>query len=114
MAHISIDQAIRPLVAALDVGTSSARVTLFDARGRSVEPIEARVRYKMKADAGAVEINADRLIRIICRCLDLAESQIESLARDGRAIEIDAVAVSTFWHGSCRRKRRGPSRDSAL
>ena len=99
MAHISIDQAVRPLVAALDVGTSSARVNLFDALGRSVEPVEARVKYKMKATAGAVEIDADRLMRIICRSFDLAQSQIVSLARDSRAIEIDAVAVSTFWHG---------------
>ncbi|HEX5732900.1 MAG TPA: gluconokinase [Blastocatellia bacterium] len=99
MAHISIDQAIRPLVAALDVGTSSVRVTLFDARGRSVPPVEARVRYKMKVEAGAVEIEADRLLRIICRSFDLAKSQIDALARHNRAIEIDAVAVSTFWHG---------------
>ncbi|HJQ70519.1 MAG TPA: gluconokinase [Blastocatellia bacterium] len=94
MAHISIDQAVSPLVAALDVGTSSARVTLFDARGRSVEGVEARVVYKMKAEAGAVEIDADRLVRIICRSLDLANSQIETLG-----VEIAAVAITTFWHG---------------
>ncbi|HET8676380.1 MAG TPA: gluconokinase [Blastocatellia bacterium] len=99
MAYISIDQAIGPLVAALDVGTSSVRVTLFDARGRAVQPVEARVRYKMKVEAGAVEIDADRLLRIICRSFDLAESQIDGLSRDGRRVEIEAVAISTFWHG---------------
>lgn len=100
MASINIiNQSIRPIVAALDVGTSSVRVTLFDRLGRSVRGVESRVKYKMKADSGAVEIDADRLIRIICRSLDAAQSQIDALADAGQQIEIEAVAVSTFWHG---------------
>jgi gluconokinase len=52
----------------------------------------------MRAESGAVQIAADRLIRIICRSLDEAQAQIDGLSA-GRRVNVEAVAVSTFWHG---------------
>lgn len=45
VATVSLEQAESPLIAALDIGTSSVRTALFDGLGRAVEGIEARGRF---------------------------------------------------------------------
>jgi gluconokinase len=47
MSTVSSAQAERPLVVALDLGTSSARALIYDMLGRLVEGIESRIEYQM-------------------------------------------------------------------
>lgn len=98
MSSIDPNHAELPLTLALDVGTSSVRAELYDARARVVEGIEGRTKYQMKATPdGGVEIEAEELIEIICLTLDQALRQAASLlpTLDGA---ITAVGYSNFWH----------------
>jgi gluconokinase len=81
------------MVIALDVGTSSARATLHDDRGRAVEGRFHRIGYRARVTPdGGAELDADTLLDAVGRCLD------HVLA--GRAPgDVAAVGVSTFWHG---------------
>src|SRR5262245_42581434 len=68
----------RPLVFALDVGTSSVRTFFYASLGRQVEGIEGRTKYQMTATSdGGVEIDPDILISHIYRTIDegLGEAQ---------------------------------------
>ena len=82
-----------PVVIAVDVGSSSARAALFDARGDALPgrfhqaPYEARV----SADGG-VEHDPAVLLDAVATCLDAVHASPESAAVVG-------VGVSTFWHG---------------
>src|ERR1044071_1117257 len=81
-----------PLILALDIGTSSVRSLLFDAATNVVEGMEARRAHNFRVGQdGAVEANADELLRLLCECID------ETLARAGKeAARIAAVAACTF------------------
>jgi len=82
-------------VMALDVGTSSARALGFDAEGRALPELEARVVYEPRTTLeGAVEIDADALLEAAARALD------GCLAGAGAATPpFEAVGISAFWHG---------------
>lgn len=98
MSTIAPHEAKRPLTLALDVGTSSVRATLFDMSGRQVENIEGRTHYQMTATQnGGVEINADKLIEIICATIDEC-LQGAALHLPGLNDVIRAVGYSNFWH----------------
>jgi gluconokinase len=100
MPAISPQDCAPPLVVAIDLGTSSARATLFDGRGRNVEGGEARAPYAMKTtEDGGVEIGAEELIELVYRCLDQLHAQMASLPLKQGSSEIRAVAACTFWHG---------------
>jgi gluconokinase len=92
----SIHEAELPFVIALDIGTSSVRASLYDARGRSVAGTEARIVRKVfvsvKGDAG--EANADVLIEETLQTL----SQTITLIPHELRANVRAVAVSCFWH----------------
>lgn len=45
VATVSLEQAESPLIAALDIGTSSVRAVLLVRLGRAVEGVEARQRF---------------------------------------------------------------------
>lgn len=99
MSTIAPNQAESPLTMALDVGTSSVRAELYDARARVLDGIEGRTRYQMTATPdGGVEISADQLISIISQTID------QCLEQAGKAIPglvpgtITAVGYSNFWH----------------
>ncbi|HSR22989.1 MAG TPA: FGGY family carbohydrate kinase, partial [Candidatus Eisenbacteria bacterium] len=82
-----------PLVMTLDVGTSSVRALLFDARGRMVPASETRLEYRPRVGAdGAQEVVPVRLERLVHRAI------AGTLPHSGRG-RIGAVGVSTFWHG---------------
>ena len=55
MKPVALSRAERPLVLALDVGTSSCRALLYDARARRVERIGGQLAYEPRttADGGA-------------------------------------------------------------
>src|SRR5512143_710413 len=81
-----------PLVLALDLGTSSVRALLFDAKMNVVNGMEARRAHLFQVGQdGAVEADADELLRLLCECID------ETLARAGEhATDIAGVAACTF------------------
>jgi gluconokinase len=94
MSIINAAQAARPLILALDVGTSSVRSVLYDSLGRAIEGAETRSAYEMQTTPdGGVEMDADHLLLITCQNLD-------ALLRDASdlAPEIAGVGMCTFWH----------------
>jgi len=81
------------MVIALDVGTSSARAALYDARGRAVEGRFHQVPYEARTTRdGGVEHDPRVLLDAVTTCLD-------TVARASRHDDVQAVAVTTFWHG---------------
>ncbi len=78
------------LVVALDIGTSSVRALAFDARGRKVGR-EAQIPYSQTTlPAGGVEVEAERLLDLLGRCLDQLLPNLKQ--------PVAAVATSCFWH----------------
>src|SRR5215510_11253647 len=107
MSTIAPHEAKRPLALALDVGTSSVRAVLYDLPGRQVDDVEGRTRYQMAVTQdGGVEIDADKLIEIICatidECLHGAAIRIHDLNDS-----ICAVGYSNFWHAMLGVDRQG-------
>lgn len=83
--------AVDPLILAVDVGTSSVRVVLYDAGGRLVQPYVARRAYQPETTAdGGVFIDPDGLVERVASAID------EILGQLGRPVA--AVACDTFWH----------------
>jgi gluconokinase len=91
-------KARRPLVLALDVGTSSARAVLYDSRGEALEGIEGRTQYQMTVTPdGGSEIDADHLVDIICATIDECLNQARAFLPDANEA-IGGVGYSNFWH----------------
>jgi gluconokinase len=84
----------RPTVFAADVGSSSVRAALFDARGREVEGTAAQIvrDFRTAGDGGAEE-SPEMLLADAGRAIDAAHAKVT--AAD---IKVSAVAVSCFWH----------------
>ena len=94
MATVPADRAEAPLVLAVDLGSSSLRALVYDARGREVEGTEGRTPCRWtRTPAGGVEGDPDAILDGACSAID------RSLAGAGRLIQgLKAVGVSTFWH----------------
>jgi gluconokinase len=81
------------MVIALDLGTSSARATLYDARGRAVDGRFHQVFYTPTTTRdGGVEHDPAALLEAAAVCLD-------AVVRAARHDDIRAVGVTSFWHG---------------
>jgi gluconokinase len=81
------------MVIALDLGTSSARATLYDARGRAVDARFHQVPYAPATTPdGGVEHDPAVLLEAAATCLD-------AVVRAARHDDIRAVGVTSFWHG---------------
>ena len=81
------------MVIALDLGTSSARAALYDARGRAVSGRFHQVPYEPATTRdGGVEHDPAKLLEATAACLD-------AVVRAARHDEIRAVGVTSFWHG---------------
>jgi gluconokinase len=78
-----------PAVLALDIGTSSVRASLYDARQTLLTTSQLRNKLHEHQD-GRVEIDPIRLERLVMQVIDGA------LGRHRGAVE--AVATSAFWH----------------
>lgn len=102
MSTIEPHEAKPPFALALDVGTSSARASLYDSRGRQIERVEGRTYYQMTVTQdGGVEIDADKLIGIIRATIDECLSEAAMRLSDMKAYFGDAIRVvgySNFWH----------------
>ncbi len=82
------------MLIALDVGTSSARASLYDTAGRAVADRFHQVSYEPRVTAdGGVEHDPVGLLDAVAACLDGVS------ARAGHDGEILGVGVTTFWHG---------------
>lgn len=81
-----------PLILTIDIGSSSARVVLYDARGRALDGVGAQERYELRTNAdGTAEDDPDAMLERAARCVDAV------LVQAGRrATQIGAVAVDTL------------------
>ena len=80
------------MVIALDVGTSSARASLYDAAGRPIPGRFRQISYEPTVTRdGGVEHDPTRLLEAVAACLDGALA--------GHKAPVRAVGVTTFWHG---------------
>jgi gluconokinase len=81
------------VVVAVDVGTSSARAALFDARGEAIAGRFHQVPYETRVTAdGGVEHDPTVLLDAVAACLDAVHASTNDA-------EILGVGVTTFWHG---------------
>jgi gluconokinase len=81
------------MVIALDLGSSSARATLYDTHGRAVDGCFHQVPYEAATTRdGGVEHDPGVLLDAVATCLD-------AVARAARHEDVRAVAVTSFWHG---------------
>jgi gluconokinase len=89
---VTQNHAEKPLVLAIDIGTSSVRTALFDRLGRAVEGVGARQMYEIATSAeGASEADPDALLEHVFSCLDQSVSQAHDLSR-----QIEGIATCTF------------------
>src|SRR6266404_5119546 len=86
------------LILAIDIGTSSLRTALFDARGRRLVRTTAQEAYSLRVTAaGGAELSPQTLRQTLFRCL----TQTLRLYRADRALRsrpVIAVGTSCFWH----------------
>jgi gluconokinase len=89
------DDAEPPFVLAVDVGTSSIRVALYDARAREVEGTQARTLrgFRITPDGGA-EMDADDSVAEVARVIDAALASLPSQLTS----HVEALALACFWH----------------
>jgi gluconokinase len=78
-------------VLGIDVGTSGVRAALFDEEGNQIEDAQATTR---RAPGNFTELDPDLLVEEVRRTIN--ELPARPVAADP---EIEAVAISVFWHG---------------
>lgn len=93
--HVDLDDAERPLVLALDVGSTATRGCLFDAHGRPAGT-RAKVAHAFTAtgDRGSV-IDPDQVVREIGEVVDALVAQLPGKGRRSTG-EVAGVAIDTF------------------
>ena len=85
-------------VLALDIGTSSVRAILFDARGQKIGDASQIAYAQSTTPDGGIETDADTLLERLAQCIDAL------LKTNARPI---AVACSCFWHSLMAVDARG-------
>ena len=81
-------------VLALDLGTSSVRAVVYDARGAMVDATMSDLPYKVRTtDAGEVSSDPVTLVKLIAQSIDGA---LKAARKD--KVTILAVGVSCYWH----------------
>lgn len=81
-------------IVALDVGTSSVRVLLFDSNFSSWPDLGLQRKYEFTTRPdGSVEVDPKLLLELTCECLDALHSQMTE-----KGLKASGVAISTFWH----------------
>lgn len=93
-SRVDLDAAVDPLVLAIDVGTSSTRAIVYDARARMVHGVEVQRQYALDTTAdGGVTANPQTLFDLTVECVGGA---VGNLSGSGHTIR--AIACDTFWH----------------
>ncbi len=85
----------KALILTLDMGTSSVRAMLFDARGRALPGAEVQSAYVQTVTAdGGVQTDAEKLLALTIDCLHqlLRKTDKETMGR------LVGVGISCFWH----------------
>ena len=83
-----------PLIATLDVGTSSVRSLLFGADGREIEGFGHQITYQVHTTAdGGFEMDPDQLVQHTGDALDQLCGQLRAAN-----LKPAAVGIDTFWH----------------
>jgi gluconokinase len=81
-------------VLAIDVGSSSVRALLFDARGRQIDGMAHQITYHLETTSdGGSTADPDILVNLVARCLDNVLADAGDVGH-----RITAVAITTFWH----------------
>lgn len=83
-----------PLIVALDVGTTSVRALVFDARGNRLSALHATRPSPLRTTPdGGAEMDPDALVEAAVACLAEIGSQLGA-----QAGQVAGVATCTFWH----------------
>ena len=92
MSRVTLADAASPLVLSLDIGSSSARAALYDARGCRVRKTAAKIGHRfLSTTDGGVTADADVLSDCVVEAID------ETMARaEARTGDIEAVGCSVF------------------
>ncbi|CAN5828041.1 gluconokinase [soil metagenome] len=91
----------------VDLGTGSARAFLFDAAGERRSGVRLGSTWRMSV-AGAVEADADELVRLVCEAMDGA---LHGAPPGSRVV---AVGFSALWHTILGVDERGQAVTPAL
>ena len=95
MPSVAPAAAESPCVLALDLGTSSFRALVYDARVRALDGSEQQLTYALETTAdGGVQVDARILVDLVARCVDGALAAVGPEA----ARRIVAVGTTSFWH----------------
>lgn len=93
MSIPTLAHAETPLVLALDLGTSSTRARLYDARGRAVAGVGAQTAYELRlTQAGAAEDDPAEAVARAARCVDAVLEQLGPAAARIGAVAVDTLA----------------------
>ena len=85
----------KPIVLALDMGTSSVRAMLFDQRGRALPDAEVQLPYVQRTTSdGGVEADAEVLLELTVNCVEQLLCKTDKDAQ-GR---LTGIGISCFWH----------------
>lgn len=87
--HISLDEAVQPLVLAVDVGSSATRGMVYDAHGRPIGK-RAKVEHQFTSAAdGTSTIDPDQVV-------DEVRGIIDTLVERTGDVPISGMAIDTF------------------
>ncbi len=90
-----------PAILAIDLGSSSARASLWDTEGNPLEGTGTQLSYEFRnTPDGGVEADAEELLDLIVRAVDGTLEKADDTP-------VEAVAVSTFWHSTLGVDRSG-------
>jgi gluconokinase len=81
------------VVLSFDIGTSGVRAGLFNDRGDEIAGSQISLTNEISDLASGTDIDADDLIEVVWRAIDIAVAHAENFAS-----RIDYVALSCFWH----------------
>lgn len=96
-----------PLILAIDIGTSSLRTALFDARARRFVGTTAQETYSLRVTSdGCAELSPQTLRQTFLRCLTQTLRSHQA-NRSLRSRSIIAVGTSCFWHSLLGADERG-------
>jgi len=85
-----------PLVLAIDVGTSSVRAALYDARARRLEDTAAHAEHVLRPDAaGAAEAPAEEIAACVEQVVDAALAACGRTDGGIEAVALDTLAATT-------------------
>ncbi|MBL8095390.1 MAG: gluconokinase, partial [Anaerolineales bacterium] len=94
-ASIAGAAAATPWVLAIDIGTSSTRALLYDARGRAVDGLQAQSTSELRTGQdGSAELDPEATLAGVALCIDAVLAQAGSRADAIGAVALDTLATT--------------------